>query len=109
LHIKPAEKKPFVEPKPSWNLEITDNQAVHDENHPDQQDQTAIDKPTKVATKDADKKPAKSDYKQEKEKILKLNFDDETNWNYLFMNQDTVAASMAKQLNQTKGEYLDRD
>lgn len=25
------------------------------------------------------------------------------------MNQDTVAASMAKQLNQSKGEYLDRD
>ena len=42
---------------------------------------------------------AQSNYKQEKEKILKTNFDDETNWNYLFMNQDTVATSMAKQLN----------
>ena len=28
----------------------------------------------------------KSNYKKEKEKILKTNFDDETNWNYLFMN-----------------------
>lgn len=59
--------------------------------------------------KPSSKEPVKSDYKQEKEKTLKLNFDDETNWNYLFMNQDTVAASMAKQLNQSKGEYLDRD
>lgn len=42
---------------------------------------------------------SQSNYKQEKEKILKTNFDDETNWNYLFMNQDTVATSMAKQLN----------
>ena len=25
------------------------------------------------------------------------------------MNQDTVAASMAKQLNQSKGEFFDRD
>lgn len=32
------------------------------------------------------KEPVKSEYKQEKEKILKLNFDDETNWNYLFLN-----------------------
>ena len=44
-------------------------------------------------------KAASSNYKQEKEKILKTNFDDETNWNYLFMNQDAVATSMAKQLN----------
>lgn len=38
--------------------------------------------------------------------MLKTNFDDETNWNYLFMNQDTVAASMAKKLGQSKGEFL---
>ena len=38
---------------------------------------------------------------------MKTNFDDETNWNYLFMNQDTVATSMAKQLNQSKGEFFD--
>ena len=43
--------------------------------------------------------PKDSNYKKEKEAILKTNFDDETNWNYLFMNQDTVATSMAKQLN----------
>ena len=36
-------------------------------------------------------------------------FDDETNWNYLFMNQDSVAAFLAKQMSISKGEYLDRD
>lgn len=35
--------------------------------------------------------------------MLKVNFDDETNWNYLFMNQDTVAISMAKKLGVEKG------
>lgn len=29
---------------------------------------------------------AQTDYKKQKEQILKTNFDDETNWNYLFMN-----------------------
>jgi hypothetical protein len=28
----------------------------------------------------------KSTFKEEKEKELKQNFDDEVNWNYLFMN-----------------------
>ena len=51
----------------------------------------------------------KSEYKREKEKILKTNFDDETNWNYLFMNQDTVATAMAKKLGQSKGEFFDKD
>jgi hypothetical protein len=62
LHIKPAEKKPMVDtPVASkWDLEAA---------------------PTKES-----KEPVKSEYKQEKEKILKLNFDDETNWNYLFLN-----------------------
>ena len=54
-----------------------------------------------------EEKAKTTDYKKEKEQILKTNFDDETNWNYLFMNQDTVATSMAKQLNQTKGEFFD--
>lgn len=41
--------------------------------------------------------------------MLKTNFDDETNWNYLYMNQDTVASSMAKQLGMQKGELLDKN
>jgi multiple RNA-binding domain-containing protein 1 len=40
---------------------------------------------------------------------LKLNFDDETNWNYLFMNQDTVATSMAKKLGVEKSSLLDKN
>lgn len=50
-----------------------------------------------------------SDFKKDKEKTLKVNFDDETNWNYLFMNQDTVATSMAKKLGIEKSSLLDRE
>lgn len=57
LHIKPAEKKPPTQEK------------VFEEK--------PFDQP---------KEPFKSEYKQEKERVLKLNFDNETNWNYLFMN-----------------------
>ena len=38
-----------------------------------------------------------------------MNFDDETNWNYLFMNQDTVATAMAKKLGVEKTSLMDRD
>jgi multiple RNA-binding domain-containing protein 1 len=51
----------------------------------------------------------KSQFKTEKEATLKLNFDDETNWNYLFMNQDTVATSMAKKLGIDKSALFDRE
>ena len=64
----PAQKKPEVEPREWKPREDRDNY------NPDSQ------------------------FKSEKTKTLKLNFDDETNWNYLFMNQDTVATSMAKKL-----------
>ena len=40
---------------------------------------------------------------------MKLNFGDETNWNYLYMNQDTVAISMAKRLGIDKSKLLDRN
>ena len=49
------------------------------------------------------------DHKNEKEKTLKVNFDDETNWNYLFMNQDTVATSMAKRLGMQKSQLFGQD
>ena len=77
----------------------------------------------KLHIKPAEKKPPKPDvpefeprhhdefrstYQQHKEKILKTNFDDETNWNYLYINQDTVATSMAKQLGVEKGDFLDK-
>lgn len=54
-------------------------------------------------------KEKKSTFKEEKEKELKANFDDEVNWNYLFMNQDSVATSMARNLNIEKGALLDRN
>lgn len=38
-----------------------------------------------------------------------MNFDDETNWNYLFVNQDTVATSMAKKLGMQKSELFGQD
>jgi len=79
LHILPAQKKPPREEIP-W-----------EERKPREDYQTG------------------SEFKKEKEKTMKLNFDDETNWNYLFMNQDTVAASMAKRLGIEKRELLDRD
>lgn len=50
-----------------------------------------------------------SEFKKEKVQTLKTNFDDETNWNYLFMNQDTVASSMAKRLGIEKSNLLDKD
>jgi multiple RNA-binding domain-containing protein 1 len=51
----------------------------------------------------------KSEFRRDKEKTLKVNFDDETNWNYLFMNQDSVATAMAKKLGMEKSKLLDRD
>ena len=53
-------------------------------------------------------KAKKSKFKEEKEQELKTNFDDETNWNYLFLNQDSVANAMAKKLNIEKSSLLDR-
>jgi hypothetical protein len=73
LHIKPAEKKPPKAEEPPREF--------------------------KPRREDEEQRPKESNYKKEKEQILKTNFDDETNWNYLYMNQDTVASSMAKQLN----------
>ena len=55
------------------------------------------------------KAQTRSAFAEEKEKKLKRNFDNEANWNYLFMNADAVNAAMADQLNITKGELLDRE
>ena len=79
MHIKPAEKKP-----PKVEVEYTPREPREHKEGGLQQ----------------------SSYKQQKDLILKTNFDDETNWNYLYLNQDTVASSMAKQLGQQKGEFL---
>lgn len=97
LHIKPAERKPPQEVQ----------EPLFPPN-PDGTPQERLDPNWEKAKKEG-AAAASTNYKKEKEQILKTNFDDETNWNYLFMNQDTVATSMAKQLNQTKGEFFDKE
>lgn len=129
IHIKPAEKKPPPVEDKYYKIEGQDGKGEYpdqndygthidprdpvvdgeqppkqDKEQPPKQDKEQKEKEREIS------RPAKdSDYKAQKEKILKTNFDDETNWNYLFMNQDTVAASMAKQLQQSKGEFLNKD
>ena len=51
----------------------------------------------------------KSSFKKEKKTSIKRNFDDETNWNYLFMNKDAVIESAANKLAVRKGEILNKD
>ena len=48
-------------------------------------------------------------YKVKKEEMLKKNYDEETNWNYLFINPNTVASAMANKLNISKGELLSKE
>uniref|UniRef100_A0A7S3JCN3 RRM domain-containing protein n=1 Tax=Euplotes harpa TaxID=151035 RepID=A0A7S3JCN3_9SPIT len=40
---------------------------------------------------------------------MKRNFDEETNWNYLFMNQDAVTEAIANKLNLKKGDILNKE
>ena len=104
LHIKPAERKP--PPPPEQPSEYPPDHPEYKYQHEGAEEtkqQEHIDKA------DVNAPAAQTNYKKQKEQILKTNFDDETNWNYLFMNQDTVATSMAKQLNQTKGEFFDKE
>lgn len=111
IHIKPAERKPpapVEEPRLPYPVDEQGQVIEYPPDHPEykyQQEQKAKEE----AKKNGETGAASTNYKKEKEQILKTNFDDETNWNYLFMNQDTVATSMAKQLNQTKGEFFDKE
>jgi len=77
LHILPAQPKP---PKPVEVLPLlsTDDQSTIgiDVGAP-------ITEPVSVSK---EPKVKQSKFKEEKEKELKQNFDDEVNWNYLFMN-----------------------
>ena len=54
-------------------------------------------------------KSKKSDYKTKKSLKNKMNYDDETNWNYLFMNQNAVITNISNKLNIDKSQLLDRD
>lgn len=51
----------------------------------------------------------RSSFKQERKFHIKRNFDDETNWNYLFMNRDTVTEIVANNLAVKKGDILNKD
>jgi len=84
LHILPAQSKPPKDPNEKPWFE-------------------------KLKEEKGEQNNATSEFKKDKEKTLKINFDDETNWNYLFMNQDTVATSMAKKLGVDKSSLLNKD
>ena len=51
----------------------------------------------------------KSSYKKEKTNKLKTNYKDETNWNYLFLNQNAVVDTIAKRLKIEKEELLNQN
>jgi len=51
----------------------------------------------------------KSDYKTNKKANLQNSFNNETNWNYLFMNQNAVLEAVSKKLNIPKSELMSKD
>ena len=51
----------------------------------------------------------KSSYKKAKTNKLKTNYKDETNWNYLFLNQNAVIDTISKRLKITKDELLNQN
>ena len=51
----------------------------------------------------------KSSYKKEKTNRLKTNYKDETNWNYLFLNQNAVIDAISKRLKIPKEELLSQN
>eukprot|EP00347_Sterkiella_histriomuscorum_P002356 403368470 len=114
LHILPAQKKPPKE-IPDFNPtkegdEQNQSQEGDVEMKESNQNQEEQKQPEQKQPEQKEKiREKKSTFKEEKEKEVKENFDDETNWNYLFMNQDAVATSMASKLNISKGSLLDRD
>jgi multiple RNA-binding domain-containing protein 1 len=70
----------------------------------------AMEKQEKILT--APKQEAatgSSEFKKEKKFKMKTNYDNETNWNYLFMNQNAVIESVANKLNIPKSEIMSRD
>jgi multiple RNA-binding domain-containing protein 1 len=51
----------------------------------------------------------KSDYKTQKKEKLRGNFDNENNWNYLFMNQNAVVEAVSQKLGIPKQELLSKE
>jgi hypothetical protein len=79
LHILPAQPKP---PKP---VEVFPLLTTEDQPTTNIESGTSIS-PGEAAPGVKEAKVKQSKFKEEKEKELKQNFDDEVNWNYLFMN-----------------------
>jgi multiple RNA-binding domain-containing protein 1 len=50
-----------------------------------------------------------TEFKKQKVAKQKASYDDETNWNYLFMNQNAVIEAVAKKLNIPKSDILSKD
>jgi multiple RNA-binding domain-containing protein 1 len=50
-----------------------------------------------------------SNFKKEKKEKMRSNFESETNWNYLFMNQDAVIEAVSRKLNIPKNEIMSKD
>ena len=50
-----------------------------------------------------------SSYKKAKSNKLKASYNDETNWNYLFLNQNAVIETISKRLNISKEELLNKE
>lgn len=51
----------------------------------------------------------KSDFKSLKKQRMQGAFDNETNWNYLFMNQNAVVEAVARKLNIPKSELMSKE
>ena len=76
IHIKPAERKPEKPPE----------EPRFPPGHPEYKYQLEHQQEDDEKPEKASEPVGQSNYKKQKEQILKTNFDDETNWNYLFMN-----------------------
>ena len=72
----------------------------------------------KIHIKPAQKKPPKqegsgveekSSFKNKKKTWHQENFDNETNWNYLFINHNVAASSFAREEGVSKGDLLSWD
>lgn len=96
LTILPASKK---KEKPKTEEEVEKNDESKDPQ----------DHREPKVNKESAKVDEKSSFKTKKKTHLKRNFDDETNWNYLFVNQDAVTEVVANKLSLKKGDILSKD
>eukprot|EP01022_Parablepharisma_sp_SALTPOND_P000849 TRINITY_DN105141_c1_g1_i1.p1 TRINITY_DN105141_c1_g1~~TRINITY_DN105141_c1_g1_i1.p1 ORF type:complete len:883 (-),score=168.68 TRINITY_DN105141_c1_g1_i1:5214-7862(-) len=101
LHILPAQKKPVQASSGLVRAVVA----------ADQEKQTEEAKAPENAEPyiEQKKRKEKSTYKAKKAEELKRNYDEETNWNYLFINPNTVASAMANKLQVSKGELLSKE